>query len=133
VQIRALKREARPYKAHDSDGLLLLVQPTVALLWRFRYKVFGIELKLSRGTFPDVALQRARRLRDAAWADVVEGGDAAAEKRQKSHESELAAKTTFELVATEYIQRWSARVAHPPPSRRRAGFSSCSTALLSVR
>lgn len=105
VQIRALKPEARPYKVPDSEGLFLLVQPTGALLWRFRYKVFGVERKLSLGTFPEVSLQQARRLRDNARADVEEGGDPAAEKRQKRVEAELAAKTTFELVATEYIEK----------------------------
>lgn len=105
VQIRALKPQARPYKVPDSGGLFLLVQPTGALLWRFRYKVFGVERKLSLGTFPEVSLQQARRLRDDARADIEEGGDPAAEKRQKRLEAELAAKTTFELVATEYIQK----------------------------
>jgi len=72
VQIRALKPQARPYKVPDSGGLFLLVQPTGALLWRFRYKVFGVERKLSLGTFPEVSLQQARRLRDNARADVEE-------------------------------------------------------------
>lgn len=43
VQIRALKPRSRPYKAFDSDGLFLLVQPSGSLLWRFRYRKFGIE------------------------------------------------------------------------------------------
>jgi len=33
-----------------------LVQPTGALLWRFRYKILGVERKMSLGTFPDVSL-----------------------------------------------------------------------------
>src|SRR3989442_1270933 len=57
VQIRALKPRSRPYKAFDSDGLFLLVQPSGSLLWRFRYRKFGIERKLSLGSFPDVTLQ----------------------------------------------------------------------------
>ena len=122
VQIRALKPEARPYKVPDSDGLFLLVQPTGALLWRFRYKVFGIERKLSLGTFPDVTLQQARRLRDAARADVVEGGDPAAEKRQKRLEAELAAKTTFELVATEYIQKMEREGRSPATVKKARWF-----------
>jgi len=36
VQIRALKPKSRPYRAFDSDGLFLLVQPSGSLLWRFR-------------------------------------------------------------------------------------------------
>jgi hypothetical protein len=36
VQIQALEPRSRPYKAFDSDGLFLLVQPSGSLLWRFR-------------------------------------------------------------------------------------------------
>ncbi|WP_346344643.1 Arm DNA-binding domain-containing protein [Sphingomonas sp. dw_22] len=51
LHIRALKPQARPYKVPDSDGLFLLVQPTGAPLWRFRFKVFGTERKLSLAPF----------------------------------------------------------------------------------
>ena len=61
VQIRALKPAERPYKVADGDGLYLLVQPSSALLWRFRYRCCGIERKLSLDSFPDVSLVQARR------------------------------------------------------------------------
>lgn len=46
VQIQALKSAERPYKIADADGLYLLVQPSGALLWRFRYRCCGVERKL---------------------------------------------------------------------------------------
>jgi hypothetical protein len=54
TQIRSLKPAAQPYKVADTKGLFLLVQPTGSLLWRFRFRKFGIEKKLSFGSFPDV-------------------------------------------------------------------------------
>jgi len=78
VQIRALKPAERPYKVADSDGLYLLVQPSGALLWRFRYRCCGIERKLSLGSFPDISLIQARRKRDEAKAecdDRIDGQD----------------------------------------------------------
>ena len=36
VQIKGLKPAERPFKVSDSDGLYVLVQPSGALLWRFR-------------------------------------------------------------------------------------------------
>lgn len=105
VQIQALKPAARPFKVFDSDGLYLLVQPSGALLWRFRYRCCGIERKLSLGKFPDVTLSQARRKRDEAKGELEDGIDPAEEKRQKRLEAELAAKTTFGLVAEEYIQK----------------------------
>jgi integrase len=105
VQIQALKPAARPFKVFDSDGLYLLVQPSGALLWRFRYRCCGIERKLSLGKFPDVTLSQARRKRDEAKGELEDGIDPAEEKRQKRLQEELAAKTTFGLVAEEYIQK----------------------------
>ncbi|WP_404969246.1 Arm DNA-binding domain-containing protein [Sphingomonas sp. PP-F2F-G114-C0414] len=49
VQNRALKPAERLYKVADVDRLYLLVQPSGALLWRFRYRCCGIERKLSLG------------------------------------------------------------------------------------
>jgi hypothetical protein len=47
VKIQALQPAGRPFKVFDSEGLYLLVQPSGALLWRFRYRCRGIERKLS--------------------------------------------------------------------------------------
>lgn len=75
VEIRALKPAARPFKVADSKGLYLLVQPSGSLLWRFRYRVLGVERKLSLGSFPEVSLKEARLARDAARAQVIDGED----------------------------------------------------------
>jgi hypothetical protein len=57
VQIQSLKPAERPFKVFDSDGLYLLVQPSGALLWRFRYRCCGIERKLSLGSFAKLNLR----------------------------------------------------------------------------
>jgi integrase len=105
VGIRALKPAARPFKVSDTKGLYLLVQPSGSLLWRFRYRAFGVERKLSLGSFPEVSLKDARLARDEARAQLIDGEDPVQEKRQLRIKAELAAQTTFELVAEEYIQK----------------------------
>ncbi len=122
TQIRALNPEERPYKVADGDGLYLLVQPSGALLWRFRYKVFGSDRKLSLGSFPDVSLQDARRKRDEARGQLIDGIDPAEEKRQRRLEVELAAKTTFELVAEEYIQKMQREGKSPATVKKARWF-----------
>jgi hypothetical protein len=122
VQIRALKPQARPYKVPDTDGLFLLVQPTGALLWRFRFKVFCTERKLSLGTFPTVTLQQARKKRDEARAQLIDGIDPVQEKQQKRLEAELAAKTTFQLVAEEYIQKMEREGKSPATIKKARWF-----------
>ena len=122
VQIRALKAAERPYKVADADGLFLLVQPSGALLWRFRFKAHGIEKKLSLGSFPDVTLQVARKKRDEARAKLEDGVDPVEERRQHKLEAELAARTTFRLVAEEYIQKMEREGRSPATIKKARWF-----------
>ncbi|MBW4331109.1 integrase arm-type DNA-binding domain-containing protein [Stakelama sp. CBK3Z-3] len=122
TQIRALKPAAQPYKVPDRDGLFLLVQPTGALLWRFRFKILGVERKLSLGSYPDVSLKEARLKRDEARAQVIDGIDPVEEKRQRRIEAELAAKTTFKLVAEEYIQKMEMEGRSPATIKKARWF-----------
>ncbi|MCC2977948.1 tyrosine-type recombinase/integrase [Sphingomonas sp. PL-96] len=122
VQIRALKPVERPYKVADVDGLYLLVQPSGALLWRFRYRCCGIERKLSLGNFPEVSLVQARRKRDEAKAELDDGIDPVEEKRQRRLKAELAAQTTFALVAEEYIQKMEREGRSPATIKKARWF-----------
>ncbi|GAA0328103.1 hypothetical protein GCM10009087_42890 [Sphingomonas oligophenolica] len=122
VEIRALKPAKRPFKVADSDGLFLLVQPSGALLWRFRYRILGIERKLSLGSFPDVTLQQARKKRDIARAELIDGIDPVEEKRQRKLKAELAAQTTFKLVAEEFIQKMEREGKSPATIKKARWF-----------
>ncbi|MBI0476148.1 DUF4102 domain-containing protein [Sphingomonas sp. MA1305] len=122
VQIRALKPAERPYKVADSEGLYLLVQPSGALLWRFRYRCCGIERKLSLGSFPDVTLVQARKKRDEAKAELDDGIDPVEEKRQRRLKAELAAQTTFALVAGEYIEKMEREGRSPATIKKARWF-----------
>jgi integrase len=122
VKIQALKPAAKPYKVPDSDGLFLLVQPSGALLWRFRYKAHGIERKLSLGSFPEVSLAQARKKRDLAHGEIEDGGDPVEEKRQRKLEAEIAAHTTFKLVAEEYIQKMEREGRSPATLKKTRWF-----------
>ncbi|MCA1197724.1 integrase arm-type DNA-binding domain-containing protein [Sphingomonas sp. R647] len=122
MQIRSLKPAERPYKVADTDGLYLLVQPSGALLWRFRYRCCGIESKLSLGSFPDVSLPQARRKRDEAKAELDDGIDPVEEKRQRRLKAELAAQTTFGLVAEEYIQKMEREGKSPATLKKARWF-----------
>ena len=122
VQIRALKPGARPFKVFDTDGLYVLVQPSGALLWRFRYRKFGVERKLSLGSFPDVSLQQARKERDKAKAQLIDDIDPVEEKRQRRLKAELAAQTTFKLVANEFIEKMEREGKSPATIKKARWF-----------
>lgn len=122
VEIRSLKPTSKPYKVSDGDGLFLLVQPSGALLWRFRFVAHGIEKKLSLGSFPGISLQQARKLREEARAKLIDGIDPVEEKRQRKLEAEVAARTTFNLVAEEYIQKMEREGKSPATIKKARWF-----------
>jgi len=84
----------------DDRGLYMLVTPTGGRLWRFRYRIGGVEKLLALGAYPDVPLKRAREKRDEARTLVADGVDPMTERR----EARAARLDTFELIATEWLE-----------------------------
>lgn len=88
----------------DEKGLFLLVQPSGGKLWRFKFRVDGrdekglpkrVEKKVGFGTYPDVNLKEARRLRDEARASLAAGVDPAEKKRRDAHTAKVSAAKNF--------------------------------------
>ena len=98
-RIRAAKPAAKPYKLFDERGLFLLVTPAGGRLWRFRYRLGGVEKLLTLGAYPDVPLKRAREKRDDARKLVADGIDPSA--RRQAERS--ASANTFVAVADEWL------------------------------
>ncbi|OYX62171.1 MAG: integrase [Novosphingobium sp. 32-60-15] len=112
--IRNAKPQAKPYKLTDEKGLFLLVQPSGGKLWRFKFRVDGrdeagepkrVEKKVGFGTYPEVNLKEARRLRDEARASLAAGIDPAEKKRRDAHTAKISAANSFEAVARAYIDK----------------------------
>lgn len=112
--IRNAKPKAKPYKLADEKGLFLLVQPSGGKLWRFKFRVDGrdengqpkrIEKKVALGTYPDVNLKDARRLRDEARTTLAAGVDPAEKKRREAYTAKVSAANSFEAVARTYIEK----------------------------
>jgi len=108
---RNAKRRPRPYKLPDGGGLHLLVTPGGSKLWRFRYRLGGVENTFAVGEYPLVGLQQAREARDAARRLVKEGIHPAHNRANRRSETLIAAANTFEAIAREWIDqhrlRWS--------------------------
>lgn len=112
--IRNAKPQGKPYKLADEKGLFLLIQPSGGKLWRFKFRVDGrdeqgqpkrVEKKVAFGTYPDVNLKDARRLRDEARASLAAGVDPAEKKRRDAHTAKVSAANSFEAVARAYIDK----------------------------
>ncbi|MFM9936808.1 MAG: Arm DNA-binding domain-containing protein [Novosphingobium sp.] len=105
VAIRNAKPRAKPYKLGDASGLFLLVQPTGGKLWRVKYRVDGNEKKLGIGTYPEVSLSEARKLRDDAREMMAAGKDPSREKQRSKVRAKLEADNTFAAISAEYCKK----------------------------
>jgi integrase len=77
----------------------MLVTPTGGRLWRFRYRLGGVEKLLTLGAYPDVPLKRARERREDARKLVADGIDPNAKRRAEK----AAHANTFEAIADEWL------------------------------
>jgi len=99
MKIRAARPRERAYKLFDERGLFMLVTPTGGRLWRFRYRLGGVEKLLTLGAYPDVPLKRAREKREDARKLVADGIDPNVKRRAEKS----AHANTFEAIADEWL------------------------------
>ncbi len=105
LKIKKARAETKAYKLADGGGLFVLVKPNGSKLWQQKYRHLGKERLLSHGKYPEVSLAHARQKRDEARAQLADGGDPSVQKRLDQIEAETQARTTFLLVAEEFIQQ----------------------------
>ena len=122
IKIRKAKQEDKPYKMHDALGLFLLVKPNGSKLWRQKYKRLGKERVVTHGSYPSVSLAEARRKRDAIRLELENGGDPAQQKKLDKIAAETQARTTFKLVAEEFLEDAAARDLAPATMRKKTWY-----------
>ena len=98
----------------DGDGLCLLIAPSGAKLWRWRYYFDGKEMMMALGEYPVVSFKDARDLHFAARNTLAAGIDpmverkAAAEAKQKETEDRMPeAENSFEKIGRKWWVWWS--------------------------
>lgn len=105
LAVRNAKADKKQRKLTDGGGLYLLVKPSGSKLWRLKYYHLGAEKLLAVGAYPDVGLKEARLKREEARKLLSEGKDPGIAKKQNKAAAALAAATTFQVVADEYIAK----------------------------
>tara|TARA_R110000868_G_scaffold32613_12_gene118741 strand:+ start:1234 stop:1569 length:336 start_codon:yes stop_codon:yes gene_type:complete len=98
IAIRRAKTRDKPYKLYDELGLFLVISPS-----GFRHS--GAEKKLSFGSYPQVTLRDARKMRDEARDLLAEGKDPALEKQRDQLRAGALAENTFTSIANEYCRK----------------------------
>ena len=102
---RNAKPGAKARKLADGDGLYLFVSPQGGKLWRMDYRYLGKRRTASFGAYPAVSLADARKRRDTLKRQIAAGEDPAAVKRVEARAAQVAAGTTFRLIAEEYLAK----------------------------
>lgn len=109
--VRTAKPKAKPYKLADGGGMFLLVQPSGARWWRYKYRVAGAEKLLSLGTYPDTSLRDAREKHAEARKLLAKGTDPSAARRAERIAGAERASNSFEVIAREWhakqSKKWS--------------------------
>jgi len=75
AQCRAAKPADKPFKLFDGGGLHLWISTAGAKVWRLAYRVDGKPKTMSFGPYPTITLVAARKKRDEAKENLVEGKD----------------------------------------------------------
>jgi integrase len=112
-EVETAKPTSKQYKLADGRGLCLLVMPSGAKYWRWRYRFEGTEKMMSLGEYPEVGLKEARERQGVArklWSsgvDPLAERKAVAEAKQNEHrELQRQAENSFESVARAWWKWW---------------------------
>ncbi len=105
------KPRDKPYRLADGDGLYLLVQTSGSKLWQLRYRYLEKENNLSFGKYPLVSLLDAREKRDDAKRLLIGGINPSTKRKEEKVAALTEARTTFGLIAEEYVKRIEERDA----------------------
>lgn len=98
-----IRVQYRDRGAKDSvKGLLLEVLPSGAKIFRFRRKIRGKNHNIKIGLFPDLSIEKARKIARSLSVDLSEGKDPNAEKRQ--HRNSLTLDDVFRIYTSEFEQ-----------------------------
>lgn len=105
AEIKGKKATSKQLTLFDGQGLFLLVKPTGAKGWRFKFTFNGKSHMMSFGSYPAITLKQARKLREQAHEQLANGiNPAAARQQEKQAEIERTA-ATFRVIAEDWHSR----------------------------
>ena len=111
TQVNNAKAKDTMYKMFDGGGLFLQINPSGGKHWKMKYrKADGKEGLLTFGSFPEVTLEQARKLRDEARAHKAAGLDPGIVRKEEQAERANRARNTFEAIATEWMEVHATKV-----------------------
>ena len=111
VAVKNAKPRGKPYRLAAGKGLYVEVMPTGAKYWRWKYRFGGKEKRLALGVYDEVSLAAAKDARDEARATLRNGIDPGAKRKAERLAARVAAATSFEAVAREWLEKQATKLA----------------------
>ena len=108
VQIKSAKPTSRAYKLSDSGGLFLLVQPGGSKLWRYKFRIGGVEGMHALGSFPEIGLAEAREAHTHARKLVAQGINPVHARKEKKLALVQAQLSREKGAFSTVLAEWSA-------------------------
>ena len=117
-EIKAAKPKEKPYSLPDGHGLVLLVQPSGAKWWRYRYRFNAAAKMLSMGVYPDVTLKEARNEHARFKELLAQRIDPSLHRQEQKQQQAIAAENSFESIARLWWDHWKSG-----KTERHAGYT----------
>lgn len=106
LQIKSAKPAERAYKLADTGGLFVLVQPNGSKLWRYKFRLDGVEGLQALGAFPEVTLADARNAHAESRKLVAKGVHPVQarrdERQSRAHAEMHRVKGSFGAVCADW-------------------------------
>lgn len=111
--VQAAKPRDKAYKLSDAGGLYLEVLTSGSKSWRLKYRLGGIEKRITFGLYPVVSLKDAREYAFNARKLLSNNTDPSEVKKAAKTALIASAKpvTTFEVVMTELLEAKARRAS----------------------
>ena len=115
--IKKLKNDSEQKKFSDGQGLYIYLRESGKKLWQMSYRFEGKQKTLSFGEYPAISLAEAREKRSQIKKLIAQGIDPAEQKRQQKLEKQYEDRNTFEIVYSEWYEKFYT-TRHPGTQQR---------------
>lgn len=104
TEVKQAKSKDKEYNLADGSGLMLRIKPNGSKLWVFNYQrpITKKRANLSFGSYPEISLADARKLRIDARELLAKSVDPKTHRDEKKCEAKIATENTF----IKYAEAW---------------------------
>jgi integrase len=107
ARVRTAKSKSKNWKLYDQNGLYVLVTTSGRKYFRLKCYFQQKERVDSLGVYPEISLAEARESANRSKAILKSGIDPVQQKRREKLARGIAGATTFQLVAVEWLEKFS--------------------------